>query len=91
EDPEFEKRSSGSRGFVEVEVHLTDGRSAKARVDKAPGSPARELTWDDLRLKFMDCARQSMSVTEVKAEQAFAAIQQLEDLDDIGSLIELLR
>ncbi|MGZ5137324.1 MAG: MmgE/PrpD family protein, partial [Burkholderiales bacterium] len=63
EDPEFEKRSSGSRGFVEVEVHLTDGRSAKARVDKAPGSPARELTWDDLRLKFMDCARQSMSVT----------------------------
>lgn len=91
EDPEFEKRSSGSRGFVEIEVHLTDGRSAKMRVDKAPGSPARELTWDDLRLKFMDCARQSTSVTEVKAEQAFAAIQRLEELDDIGSVVELLR
>jgi hypothetical protein len=30
-------------------------------------------------------------VTEVKAEHAFAAIQRLEELDDIGSLIELLR
>jgi 2-methylcitrate dehydratase PrpD len=91
DDPEFDKRSSGSRGFVEVEVHLTDGRSDTIRVDKAPGAPARELTWEDLRSKFMDCARHSTSVTEARAQQAFVSIQQLEALRDIGAVIELLR
>lgn len=91
DDPEFDKRSSGSRGFVEVEVQLRDGRAETIRVDKAPGSPSRELTWNDLHLKFMDCARQSKRVPETKAQQAFAALQRLDELEDIGSVIELLR
>ena len=91
EDPEFEKRSSGSRGLVAVEVRLRDGRSDRIRVDNAPGSPARELTWDEMRLKFMDCARQSKRMTDAKAQQAFEALQRLETLDDVGALIELLR
>lgn len=90
EDPEFEKRSSGSRGFVEVEVRLRDGRRETIRVDRPPGSPSRELTWDDLHLKFMDCARQSKRFAQPKAEQAFAAIQKLETLEDAGSLVTLL-
>src|SRR5688572_3934562 len=48
DDPEFEKRSSGSRGFVEVEVKLRDGRSEQIRVDKAPGSPGRDMSWEEL-------------------------------------------
>jgi len=91
DDPEFEKRSSGSRGFVTVEVRLRDGRSDTIRVDKAPGSPARELTWDDLRGKFMDCARSVRSIQEARAEQAFAAIQSLESAPDIRELVDLLR
>src|SRR5688572_23604450 len=59
DDPQFEKRSSGSRGFVEVEVRLRDGRAQKIRVDQAPGTPGRELSWHDLQRKFIDCARQS--------------------------------
>lgn len=91
DDPDFEKRSSGSRGHVEVEVRLRDGRSEKIRIDKAPGSPARELTWHDLELKFIDCACAANKIPEDRARQAFAAIQKLETLDDVGTLVELLR
>src|SRR4051812_7081601 len=52
DDPLFETRSSGSKGFVEVEVRLKDGRSERMRIDKPPGSPQRELSWDDLQQKF---------------------------------------
>jgi hypothetical protein len=61
------------------------------RVDKAPGAPTRELSWDDIGRKFLDCANHSGRVTETSAQQAFAAIQRLEESDDIGSIVELLR
>ena len=91
DDPQFEKRSSGSRGFVEVEVRLRDGRSDRIRVDQAPGSPARELTWDSLRGKFMDCMRQSQRVPENAANEAFEMIPRLEQIEDIGVVTDLLR
>jgi 2-methylcitrate dehydratase PrpD len=91
DDPQFEKRSSGSRGFVEVEVKLRDGRSDRVRVDKAPGAPTRDLTWDELRTKFMDCARQSQRITQDAAGRAFEAIRNLEQADDIGNIVRLLR
>lgn len=91
DDPDFDKRSSGSRGFVEVEVKLKDGRSAKTRVDVPPGHPKRELTWDDLRGKLLDCARQSGRVEQQSASEAFGLIQRLETLDDIGNIVRLLQ
>jgi len=90
-DPQFEKRSSGSRGLVEVEVRLRDGRSDRIRVERAPGSPARELSWSDLRAKFIDCARQSQRVSENAAYEAFEVIQKLEQIEDIGLVTNLLR
>ena len=91
DDPEFEKRSSGSRGFVEVEVKLRDGRSEQIRVDKAPGSPGRDMSWDELRAKFTDCARQSGHIAEKPAVQAFEMIRRLDQVDDIGKVVDLLR
>ena len=91
DDPDFERRSSGSRGFVEVEVKLTDGRSDRARVDTAPGAPGRDLSWDDLRTKFGDCARQTRRVPEKAASQAFEMIRKLADIDDVGKVVDLLR
>lgn len=91
DDPEFEKRSSGSRGFVQVEVKLRDGRSDRIRVDKAPGSPSRDLTWDELRGKFMDCARGAKHVSEKSAAEAFEKIRKLEEVDDLGKIVDLLR
>ena len=90
DDPLFDTRSSGSKGFVEVEVRLTDGRSDMIRVDKAPGSPTRELTWDDLREKFVDCARHSGRIAAAPAAKAFEAIRKLEGSRDIAEVIRLL-
>ncbi|HET9663185.1 MAG TPA: MmgE/PrpD family protein, partial [Burkholderiales bacterium] len=57
DDPLFESRSPGSRGFVEVELTLRNGKRDTARVDRPPGHPSRELSWDDMEAKFTDCAR----------------------------------
>jgi 2-methylcitrate dehydratase PrpD len=91
DDPEFEKRSSGSRGFVTVEVRLRDGRTKAIHIDKAPGSPARELSWDELHGKFMDCARSGRHIPEGRAEEAFQFIRALDGSADIGTLVDLLR
>jgi 2-methylcitrate dehydratase PrpD len=90
DDPQFDKRSSGSRGFVEVEVRLRDGRSDRIRVDQPPGSPARELSWNDLHVKFTDCARRSQRISESAANEAFEMIQKLEEIEDIGLVTALL-
>jgi 2-methylcitrate dehydratase PrpD len=90
-DPRYDARSIGSRGHVEVEVRLRDGRAERIRVDKAPGAPGRELGWDDLRAKFADCARASRRVRAAAADEAFEAIRILEQAPDVGRIVELLR
>lgn len=89
DDPQFEKRSSGSRGFVEVEVQLRNGATDSIRIDKAPGHPSRELTWDDIRAKFMDCAAQARLPAE-RAQRAFEMLAALERLDDVREVVDLL-
>lgn len=90
DDPLLETRSSGSRGFVEVEAVLEDGRHETVRVDHAPGHPSRELTWDDIAAKFMDCAAQAR-IEPGKAERAFRIVEQLETCADFGEVVALLR
>ena len=91
DDPLYETRSSGSKGFVEVELHLRNGKSDKIRVDQAPGSPARELTWNEIHEKFADCARHSQHVAEKAAEEAFETIRKLEQIEDIARITDYLR
>src|SRR5262249_35639593 len=88
-DPLLETRSSGSRGFVEVEAVRKDGLRETVRVDKAPGHPARELTWDDIAAKFMDCAAQAR-IDLGKAQRAFGLLTRLETCPDIGEVVALL-
>ena len=83
-DPNFEKRSSGSRGYVEVEVRLKDGRSDQLRIDVPPGSPSRALTWDELQEKFIDCAKQAPRISAANAAAAFAALRALDRADDVA-------
>jgi len=90
DDPQFDKRSSGSRGFVEVEVRLTDGRRDQIRVDVPPGSPSRALTWAELEEKFMDCAKQAPRISTASAAAAFNAIRQLRDAADVRGITEKL-
>jgi 2-methylcitrate dehydratase PrpD len=88
-DPLLETRSSGSRGFVEVEARHRDGRRATVRIDNAPGHPSRQLTWDDITVKFMDCAAQAR-IDPSKAEQALGILRQLETCADVRAVLALL-
>jgi 2-methylcitrate dehydratase PrpD len=89
DDPWLETRSSGSRGFVEVEALRSDGRRETERVDQAPGHPSRELTWDDIAAKFVDCAAQAR-VDAGKAKRALDILEQLETCIDVGEVVALL-
>ena len=75
----------------ELKVRLKDGRTDTIRVDRAPGSPARELTWDEVNEKFIDCARHSRRVTNDSAAKAFTILRELETIDDIARITDLLR
>ena len=88
-DPLLETRPAGDRGFVEVEVSTTDGRNETIRVDAAPGHPSRELGWDDIRHKFLDCAQHG-GVDSVRAERAFDALAHLEQCPDVDALVRPL-
>jgi 2-methylcitrate dehydratase PrpD len=88
-DALLETRSSGSRGYVEVEAVRTDGYRETVRVDQAPGHPARELTWEDIAAKFSDCAAQA-PIDPNKAEQAFGILTCLETCTDIREVVALL-
>jgi len=89
DDPLFDTRSSGSRGFVEVDVELANGVKDRIRVPRPPGHPSRELTWDDLEGKFLDCAGEA-KIAAAKARQAFAALRALEDCTDLNAIVSLL-
>ena len=87
DDPNFDKKSSGSRGFVEVEVKLKDGRRDQIRIDVPPGHPSRALTWDELHDKFLDCAKQAPRISTAAAEAAFADIKNLQAVADINTIV----
>ena len=78
-DPLLHTRAAGTRGFVEVTVHLTDGRSETIRIDTVPGHPTRELAWEAIEAKFMDCASHG-GVDAGRAAQAFAPSEAARDL-----------
>ncbi len=82
-------RSSGSRGYVEVEARTRDGRTLSVRIDRAPGHPERELSWDDLHGKFLDCARHA-ALEQARAEAAFERLERLERCEDITEILALL-
>lgn len=89
DDPLFETRSSGSRGFVEVDIELRNGLRDTLRIHKPPGHPSRELSWDDLDHKFRDCAAQAG--TDAKhAENAIALLKTLETQAGVAGLVKLL-
>lgn len=89
-DPEQLKKSWGSRGFVEVEAWTRDGRSAKARVDLAPGHPKRELSWDEIAEKFRDCAT-SAGLTPAVASHLMLRLGDLRSARDMQSLLLAMR
>ena len=89
DDPLLHKRSSGSRGFVEVDVRTIDGRRETVRVDRAPGHPERELTWEALHAKFLDCSRHA-GLAPQRAEEAFERLTRLERCEALADILDRL-
>jgi len=85
-DELYDTRSSGSRGWVDVEVQLRNGTRDMVRVHKAPGHPSRPLNWDDIEAKFVDCAKQA-DLSNSATESAFRLIEELERCTDIKLLV----
>lgn len=90
DDALIETRSPGSRGFVEVELVLKNGTRDSVRIDRPPGHPARELSWDDIHAKFGDCAAHAGLPSE-RWERAFDRVRNLEKVGDVAALLGLLR
>ena len=68
---------------------LKNGTRDEVRIPKPPGHPSRELTWDDLEGKFMDCAREA-KLAEDKARRAFTGLRDLENCADLAPLVALM-
>ena len=88
-DPLFDSRSSGIRGFVEIDIELTSGARETIRIEKPPGHPDRELTWDTLSKKFSDCATHA-GISSQLSNDAFACLRTLARDHDTASWLALL-
>ncbi|MFD1840580.1 MmgE/PrpD family protein [Paracidovorax cattleyae] len=86
DDPDFDRRTAGGRGFVEVELWTEDGRHALQRMERPPGHPQRPLNWSDLRDKFADCA----GFGGFNTEAALAVFDRLRDLPRCADVSALL-
>jgi 2-methylcitrate dehydratase PrpD len=88
-DPLMKTRAAGARGFVEIEVHATDGRSEVARVHAAPGHPTRPLSWQDIEHKFMDCAGHA-ALDTARAQRALQMVLKLDVCDSVNAIVHAL-
>ena len=49
-------------------------------------APARELTWDELQEKYMDCAKQAPRISTATAAAVFKSLRVLNTLDDVRTV-----
>jgi 2-methylcitrate dehydratase PrpD len=73
---------------TDVAVTMSDGTVHHARVDQPHGAPTDPVTNDELVAKFHALADRVTS--RGRAEAIERAVTKLEDLDDVGELIDLL-
>jgi 2-methylcitrate dehydratase PrpD len=73
---------------TDVAVTMSDGTVHHARVDQPHGAPTDPVTNDELVAKFHALADRVTS--RGRAEAIERAVSKLEDLDDVGELIDLL-
>jgi 2-methylcitrate dehydratase PrpD len=90
DDPDFEHRSPGSRGFVEIELTLKSGLRDTVRIVHPPGHPTRELSWADIESKFDDCAAYAHLPHE-RAVAALRHIRALEEIQDVNQFLACMR
>lgn len=80
----------GMDGFIRIQLALRDGRVVAAEVSHPRGSPQRELSWDELRQKFDDCAVEGGFDPEA-ARFVFDRLRDLAEIDDLRDVLERLQ
>jgi 2-methylcitrate dehydratase PrpD len=71
-----------------VEVRLKDGKILSRYVEYAKGGPQAPLSAEELRAKFVDCARRV--IDEAAIQGVVEYVERLENLNDVGDLCRLL-
>jgi 2-methylcitrate dehydratase PrpD len=74
--------------WTRVTVRLRDGREVAIAPRPVPGHPALPLSMDQLREKFMDCAR--IVLPEDRADSVRQMVEQLDGCPDLRSLTAIL-
>lgn len=86
-DPDLQPTALGSRP-CKVTIRLRDGRSFSRQIDYAKGSREAPMTAEELKEKFVGCARQALDDSSI--ERIIEDVEHLETLQDIGPLCRLL-
>jgi 2-methylcitrate dehydratase PrpD len=74
-----------------VEILTRDGRRFERVGDKVPGSPDAPMNWEQLALKFRDCASAAATpIPSTNVEEAIDLVKNLELLDDAAKVVRSL-
>jgi len=74
-----------------VVIRMKDGKAYSKRVDVPYGHSEKPLAWKDLIRKFRDCVSHSAKpVPEENVERVINLVAKLEEVDDVGRIIQLL-
>ena len=84
----YEGQTSWTEAYHEVEIHLKDGRVLTERADRATTGALRGATFDEVRVKFQDCA--GIALTDENAAATLEMLDNLEDIGPVGPLADLL-
>jgi 2-methylcitrate dehydratase PrpD len=86
-DPDIRETKEGSRP-CKVTILQNDGRTLSERIEFPKGSLQAPLSSEELRMKFTECACQSLS--RDIAAQVTKLLDHLEELDQLDPLFKLL-
>lgn len=75
-----------------VRVEMTDGRVFDKRVDVVYGHPKNRMHWEDLVVKFRDCASYcSRQLSDEEINAIASLVESLESIEDVSVLMEAVR
>ncbi|MGH7847455.1 MAG: MmgE/PrpD family protein [Candidatus Binatia bacterium] len=86
-DPALNASAAGTRP-AKVTIRLKGGKSFSREVVSPKGSAESPLSADELKEKFVECARRA--IKEPAIQRALESVQHLETLDDIRPLCQVL-
>ena len=85
-----ESKEGRPKGWAEIEVVCTGGKSASVELEPPSGSPDNPLTTEQLKEKFRDCAAHAIHPAPTSSvEKMIALILDAEKMNDSRELIDL--